>query len=329
MTKPRRLSTSLFRIILVALILSACQRVRGQPAEQVNLPNLAIPTLGGTHFWSDHVNWHDWRIQRNALTGHFRLLDDRNRRRAWGTFRQCRDRLDAVRAERFFPPLKSEAVILLHGLGRSRIAMAGMASYIEENTEYTVVNFTYSSMREEMAGNAAALKTMIDDLDGVERVHFVAHSLGNLVVRHYLADRAKETEEGESRRTVGRIVMLAPPNGGAKMAENFRDSRLLAFLFGSSITEVARNWAELEERLIVPDCQFGIIAGNKGQNPLLEGANDLVLTVEETKLRGAHDFCEIPVFHNGINDSPQVQECTLRFLRRGYFVSEDDRNPIR
>ncbi len=47
-------------------------------------PNLPAKTLGGTQFWSDVLVQRDWRIQRNAWTGHCRLLDGQNVRRAWG-----------------------------------------------------------------------------------------------------------------------------------------------------------------------------------------------------------------------------------------------------
>ena len=47
---------------------------------------LAVPTLGGRQFWSDRLVYGGWRIQENFLTGHSRLLDAGNVRRAWGTF---------------------------------------------------------------------------------------------------------------------------------------------------------------------------------------------------------------------------------------------------
>ncbi|MGN6547535.1 MAG: hypothetical protein ACTHK7_20955, partial [Aureliella sp.] len=36
--------------------------------------NVPLPTLGGQQFWTDH-RWNDgWRLQQNALTGHWRVL---------------------------------------------------------------------------------------------------------------------------------------------------------------------------------------------------------------------------------------------------------------
>ncbi len=51
--------------------------------------NLEIQTLGGKYLWADVHLLAGWRIQKNILTGHFRLLDDTDKRRAWGTYENC------------------------------------------------------------------------------------------------------------------------------------------------------------------------------------------------------------------------------------------------
>ena len=43
-----------------------------------------MPTLGGLTFWIDVAEIGGWRMQRNIFIGHWRLLDPRNVRRAWG-----------------------------------------------------------------------------------------------------------------------------------------------------------------------------------------------------------------------------------------------------
>jgi hypothetical protein len=51
----------------------------------IGLPNVKMPTLGGTFFWEDLAEIEGWRMQRNIVTGHWRLLDPHNVRCAWGT----------------------------------------------------------------------------------------------------------------------------------------------------------------------------------------------------------------------------------------------------
>src|SRR4051794_19577483 len=95
--------------------------------------NLALPTLGGDQFWSDQLVYHKLRIQRNELTGHFRLLDSTDVRRAWGTEEECRAALETLKRDKKMSPLKGRAVITLHGLGRTRNAMNAIGRHLEKD----------------------------------------------------------------------------------------------------------------------------------------------------------------------------------------------------
>ena len=48
------------------------------------MPNIPLPTLGGLVFWNDLAEVNGWRVQQNIITGHCRVLDEDNIRRAWG-----------------------------------------------------------------------------------------------------------------------------------------------------------------------------------------------------------------------------------------------------
>lgn len=48
------------------------------------MPNIVMPTLGGKVFWDDLAESNGWRVQQNKFTGHCRVLDPDNYRRAWG-----------------------------------------------------------------------------------------------------------------------------------------------------------------------------------------------------------------------------------------------------
>src|SRR6185503_12645664 len=140
-----------------------------------------------------------------------------------------------------------------------------------------------------------ALAKLVDGLEGVQEVNFVAHSLGNLVIRHFLADRANSSDPRPRSWRLGRIVMLAPPNQGAEIAMQFRHNPIYQTVWGETGRELAEEWSSLSQKLAVPSCQFGIIAGgvgnSVGRNPLLSGDDDFVVCVEETRLVGARDFC--------------------------------------
>jgi pimeloyl-ACP methyl ester carboxylesterase len=283
-------------------------------------------------FWTDLLLFHDWRIQTNSFTGHCRLLDDQNRRITWGSFDTCKAKLDAIKRQRNLPPMSGRAVILLHGLADPRRNMGDMKEYLEDTGHFTVLNFTYASTQDAVGKHAAALAQVIDNLEGIDEINFVAHSLGNLVIRHYLADKTDAAKGLRPDPRIKRIVMLGPPNQGARLAKQYGDNGVYRFFTGTSGEQLGKKWNELQAKLAIPACQFGIIAGGSiagtDGNPLLDGDDDFVVAVEETRLAGARDFIVLPVIHAVMMDDARVRECTLRFLEHGYFVSEEKRQPI-
>lgn len=78
--------------------------------------NIPLDTTGGKQFWTDFVVRGGWRIQRNEVTGHYRLLDEKNIRQGWGNYAFCLRELDRRKpadpqaADR--GPGRSEAVAL-------------------------------------------------------------------------------------------------------------------------------------------------------------------------------------------------------------------------
>jgi hypothetical protein len=126
--------------------------------------------------------------------------------------------------------------------------------------------------------------------------------------------------------------MLSPPNHEAEIATFFGNNILFKTITGQSGQQLGRLWSDLEGNLAAPDFEFGIVAGGKsdekGYNLLLPGDNDGTITVESTKLAGAHDFIVLPVLHSFIMNNDKVQELTLRFLQNGYFISENERQPF-
>jgi pimeloyl-ACP methyl ester carboxylesterase len=119
------------------------------PVASVSVGPASFPTatMGGVQFWSDELVFRDWRIQRNVYTGHHRLLDGRDFRRAWGTFDECQSRLSELQRELDLQQMKGRAVVTLHGLGRSRDAMNGLGDYLSDKCDCTWINVTYASSR--------------------------------------------------------------------------------------------------------------------------------------------------------------------------------------
>lgn len=295
--------------------------------------NVLMPTMGGKQFWTDELVFRDWRIQRHAYTGHYRLLDGDNQRRAWGNFTHCRETLEKLKLELSLPPVEGKVVIVLHGIIRTRSSMTKVCKFLEDYGGYTTLNVTYASTRSDLDAHAAGLARVIQNLEpGVTEINFVAHSLGNLVIRRYLSNGYQQRDGLTVDPRLHRIVMLAPPNKGSHMAEVFKNNAVLDLVWGRSARQLAEGWGQRQDDLAVPRCQFGILAGSVGSPgnriPLLPGDDDLVVSVEETKLLGARDFAVLPVIHGRIMADPTACKYTLMFLQHGYFVSEEERQPL-
>jgi pimeloyl-ACP methyl ester carboxylesterase len=291
-------------------------------------PNLAIPTPGGLQFWADVFWFAGWRIQENVYTGHCRLLDPGNVRRAWGSREACRTAFERFRTTEELVMDDEHMVILLHGLGRTRESLSRL-KWALRHAGFMTASITYPSTRRSLVEHADQLTSVLDRLEGVSSVSFVTHSLGGLVVRSALARDAR----WKQRIRVGRLVMLGPPNTGSALAEGLEDFLPAQLVLGPTTGEMVE---EEMKTLPAPDCSFGIIAGGGpgegGWNPLIEGDDDGIVSVEETRLEGADDFLLVRGLHTFFMNDPDVIQATVRFLETGHFLegapgSEEDAEP--
>ena len=296
--------------------------------------NLATPTptLGGTQLWNDEYFFHEWRIQRHYTTGECRLLDGKAWQYASGTYDECLARLQEIRRERDLPPMQGRAVVLMHGLGAPRWSMHLLGEHLRKNAGYSIFNVEYASTRRSIDEHAESLARVMESLEGIEQIHLVGHSMGNVIIRRYLAGPCDGSERWQPDPRIGRIVMIAPPNHGALAAERLADVGLFKTLFGKPGQELGPEWDDLETRLATPQEEFGIIAGGTGLaggfSPMQPGDDDGRITVATTRLAGAADFIRVPAIHELIANDPRVFRYTLQFLEAGYFVSPDQRAPI-
>jgi pimeloyl-ACP methyl ester carboxylesterase len=281
--------------------------------------NVPMPTLGGKQIWADIFIRGGWRIQRNVLSGYCRLLDHNNIRRARGTLAHCRERFDHLKGRNPVTPQGGHVVMLVHGLGRS----SGAFSVLEDSLRregYETANVNYPSTRLGIAEHADNLEHIIETLEGAETLSFITHSLGGLVVRDLLA----RDSTWRARIAVHRLIMIAPPNKGSQIADRLQALPAYRWLTGESGQGLT---TEAAARLPVPEIEFGIIAGGRGNengfNPLLPGDNDGLVTVAETALHGARDFLLVGTTHGLIDDHPQTIDATLAFLRGGRFNPDD------
>ena len=211
----------------------------------------------------------------------------------------------------------NEVVILLHGMGRSRLSMVLLAIRIRRQG-FRTVNIDYPSTRksiealseEYLAPAIAACKEQ-----GAAKIHIVTHSLGGIIARQYLQNQS--LPEGS------RIVMLSPPNKGSEVTDALRNSLLYKLATGPAGQSLGTEAASLPNRLQRVQVEIGIITGSRSSDPwfsrLFPGEHDGKVSVERARLEEMVDFLVVSKGHTLIMNSRYVMQQVVYFLRNGSF----------
>lgn len=279
-----------------------------------SLPNIAVWTFGGRQVWGDTYYYRGWRIQENILTGHLRLLDCRDIRRAWGSYDSCLRALNQAKADvpDAFGPQADHLVIVLHGLGRTRQSMGRLIRGLRDGG-LNAVALAYPSTRQAPAEHAVRLAILLENLEGVRTVSFVTHSLGGIVVRHLLALEAP----WRRRLDVGGVVLIAPPNRGARLAALLKRNTAFRLLAGPAGQQLADPEGSVvppltDRHLVIA----GVRGSAKGFNPLLEGDDDGVVSLAETDLGPNSERVLVKGIHTFIMHHPDTIRTAVEFLGR-------------
>jgi len=279
---------------------------------------IPIPTFGGLQVWTDHSYRQGYRIQHNAVTDNWRLLDGNDRRWMWGTRAQCEAFLNKVakRSQSILDPQR--CIVLVHGLMRTKHSMTPLTKVLQKKCDCEIVSFSYASTRGNIGEHAAALQEFLESLPESWTLSFVGHSMGNIVIRHLIADLQDNQKHSQLLSRCQQMVMLGPPNQGAAIARQLSSLGMFEWIAGEGAMELGPDWDEFSESLATPPFPFSIVAGeveNKAiQNPLLDNASDFVVEVDEARLEGSESFVVVPALHSFLMKDAQVQEFVVDFL---------------
>lgn len=206
-----------------------------------------------------------------------------------------------------------EAVIYVHGLWSSRADSILLRRRLAQTLGCEVRLFTYPSISSSMAEVTERLRRFAVE-QAAERLHWVGHSLGGLVIFRFL--------ERYPDQPPGRAVFLGTPAVACRAAVGLARLRFMAPVVGRCVREELlvereRRWTAARE--------LGIVAGTRGLGfghlvARLDGENDGTIAVSETRLPGATDFITVPATHMGLLVSTRVARETATFLREGHFA---------
>ena len=208
-----------------------------------------------------------------------------------------------------------DVVVLLHGLGRTPLSMSALW-LAARRRGYRVINWHYRSTVANIADHAEAFaREVAPRITGSPRVHFVTHSLGGIIVRQFLSTHALPN--------LGRVVMLAPPNGGSEVADVLQQSQIIA-RYVMPARELGTGAASVPRSLPPATFPVGVIAGSRSHIRLFSNwmnhePNDGVVAVERTKLAGMSDFLVLRRTHTMLPWAPDALAQVFRFIEDGAF----------
>lgn len=206
----------------------------------------------------------------------------------------------------------SPQVILIHGLWLNRASMFPLGLRLRQAGFAVRYHGYYSALQPQ----ERHIEDMVTRLrgDGEARPHVVAHSLGAILALQALAQLPPLP--GTNSRFIG----LGAPWRGSDAGRQFMRHAFGRFCVGST----GSLWQTFPELRAPAGVEVGAIAGTRRIGlgrffARLDGANDGVVTIAETKLDGLADHIVMPVSHTGMLLSGEVAQRCAAFLREGRF----------
>lgn len=176
---------------------------------------------------------------------------------------------------------------------------------------YQAHSFSYPSVNVDLSQNAAQLFAFVKTLRA-EKIHFVGHSMGGLLVLQML----KEWQDAR----VGRVVLAGSPYQDIQAVKNLMRNSFTQSVVGKSVSQ----WLSQQKPDIAATYEIGVIAGDRsiGLGRLvtrLPKPNDGTIIVQETEVPGAKDSIVLHVTHSQMLFSADVAEQAAHFLATGRF----------
>ncbi len=215
-----------------------------------------------------------------------------------------------------------DAVVLVHGIMNKPFVMDRIARKLRTEG-YAVYNWGYPSTSQTIEEHATRLEAYLDGLPE-KKIHFVGFSQGAIILRYTLTHHVVPK--------AGRLVMIAPPNHGCEIAEQFYRYAWFRGLYGDkSIKQLFAKQNFFLETCGTPKLEFGIIAGGKGDgkgfSKRIPGDDDGTVSVASARLEGCRDMILMPHQHTPLVFASDTAAQILHFIEEGTF-GPNQRTPL-
>lgn len=209
------------------------------------------------------------------------------------------------------PPLApDEITVLVHGLWMQGVFMKVMGRMLEAHG-FRTHSVSYDFLNNSPEDNARTLFDRIGEL-GARRVNLVGHSLGGIVILHFL-HQFPDTP-------IGKVVLIGSPVRGSYVAKRIHRNRVLRPFLGRSTEKGLLGGAPR----FAGHVPLGIITGS-GQlamSALLYPSGDKsdgVVRETETIIENATDRISVKKSHSSMIFSRHCAELVANFLTFGRF----------
>jgi triacylglycerol esterase/lipase EstA (alpha/beta hydrolase family) len=216
----------------------------------------------------------------------------------------------------------SHHIYVIHGYGSPKIVMSKITGKLQKEG-FQTTNYGYRSIADNLDKLGDNLFHEINNSE-FDTVSFVTHSMGALVVRSMLRYIVLD----KKFPVIYRIVMIAPPNKGADIADLYVSNKLLLPFLGLNAKLMTTDSLSYANQLPQPDhSEVGIISGVKGNeygyNRKIKGDNDGRIKPEHTTLCIEFDSVIIHDEHTRLTQNPRVTKLVVEFMKVGKFLSKE------
>lgn len=205
-------------------------------------------------------------------------------------------------------------IILLHGLYMHSIIMQPLHRRLKAD-HHQILNISYNSVHVDFK----SLFSQMDDFINNEDTLIIAHSMGGVIVRHYLESDSKMTT------FIKKVITLGTPHQGSKMASTFNNMGLGSFLFRNSksllICEKTQSWPD--------NIPLFSLAGNMpiglASVMFFGKESDGTVLLDETKIDGMTSHEIFPLTHMGLIFSKRVNQRIIEIINLDNKAEDADR----